>query len=561
MADPVRGLLIADFTADMLAGFLQNETSPPAIELKVAPYDQVAQVLVDPEHACWREPVDFAIAWTRPESAVPGFGRLVAGEPVAPEELLDQVDQFADRLKTAAAQVRFMLVPTWVAPWIGRGLGLLDLKHPQGLAGNLQRMNLRLIERLTEIDNVYPLDTQRWLTTVGSDATNPKLWYLAKSVFGNRLLQLAAEDIRAAVRSLAGDTTKLIVLDLDDTLWGGLVGEVGWENIQLGGHDPISEAFADFQRALKALRSRGILLALASKNDEAVALKTIRDHPEMILREEDFVAWRVNWNDKAANILELLTELNLGPQSGLFIDDSRHERSRVRDAIPELHVPEWPDDRMLYATTLRNMTCFDTPSFSDEDLRRTAMYAEQKKRTAMRTTAESLDDWLGNLGTIVTARRLDDVDRARSVQLLNKTNQMNLATRRMTPDEFAQWADSPDHHIITVRVNDKLGDSGLTGIVSLAIAGERGNVCDFILSCRVMGRRIEATMLHLLAMLGHDLGLQTIELNYQPTQKNQPCLEFLRKSGLRTTNDWCFVLDIAGGYPLPECIQLSDPIR
>lgn len=561
MADPVRGLLIADFTADMLAGFLQNDPNPPAIELRVAPYDQVTQVLVDPNQACWREPVDFAIAWTRPESAVPGFGRLAAGEPISPEELCDQVDQFADRLKTAAGRVRFMLVPTWAAPWIGRGLGLLDLKHPQGLSGNLHRMNLRLIERLSEIDNIYPLDTQRWLTTVGADATSPKLWYLAKSVFGNRLLQLAAEDIRATVRSLAGEATKLIILDLDDTLWGGLVGEVGWENIQLGGHDPIGEAFADFQRSLKALSARGILLALASKNDEAVALKTIRDHPEMILRENDFVARRINWRDKAANILELLTELNLGPQSGLFIDDSRHERSRVRDAIPELQVPEWPDDRMLYATTLRNLTCFDTPSFSDEDRRRTAMYSEQKQRTAMRTTAESLDDWLGNLGTTVTARRLDDVDRARTVQLLNKTNQMNLATRRMTSDEFAQWADNADYHVLTIRVDDKLGDSGLTGLVSLAVAGDHGQVCDFILSCRVMGRRIEATMLHLLAVLGHDLGLQTIELDFQPTQKNLPCLDFLRESGLKTTDDRRFVLDVVGGYPLPECIQLSDPIR
>ena len=150
------------------------------------------------------------------------------------------------------------------------------------------------------------LDTDRWLRTAGKWAYSPKGWYLAKNPFGNEVFSQAAKDIKAALRALAGKTKKLLVLDLDETLWGGILGDVGWENLIIGGHDAVGEAFADFQHELKALRQRGVLLAIASKNDEPAALEAIAKHPEMILKKEDFVSWRINWNDKAANIAELV---------------------------------------------------------------------------------------------------------------------------------------------------------------------------------------------------------------------------------------------------------------
>ena len=562
MTEPYRGLLIADFTADMLAGYINNDTASPAIIITVAPYDQVTQILVDGDQACWNELADFAIVWTRPESTVPAFARLLASEEVSPDELTNQVDQFVAQVKSAATRVRFMLVPIWTAPLANRGLGLLDLTHPQGIAGNLMRMNQRLIVKLAETDKVYPLDTQRWQAAVGADTTSPKLWYMAKSLFGNRLFAEAARDIKAAVRGIAGEATKLIVLDLDDTLWGGIVGDIGWEKIRLGGHDPVGEAFVDFQRALLTLKNRGVLLAIVSKNDEAVALEAIRNHPEMVLSETDFAGWRINWHDKARNILDLLAELNLGPQSVLFIDDSKHERSRVREAIPDVLVPQWPEDKMLYASTLRNLTCFDTPSLSAEDRNRTYMYVAQKKRAELKSEAGTLDDWLKSLGTVVTVGRLTEVDLERTAQLLNKTNQMNLATRRLTPTELSRWADEADQFVYTFRVTDKLGDSGLTGILGLARTGDHGQIVDFVLSCRVLGRRIEETMLHVAADVGRSLSLSTIEARFLPTNRNQPCLDFLNRSGLDAIDEGrAFVLDVARGYPLPEGVQLNELSR
>ena len=228
------------------------------------------------------------------------------------------------------------------------------------------------------------------------------------------------------------------MLDLDNVLWGGVVGEVGWTGINLGGHDHVGEAFADFQRALKALAARGVQLALVSRNDEATALEAIDRHPEMQLRREDFAGWRINWEDKAQNIAGLLAELNLGDESAVFIDDSAIERERVRTAIPEVLVPEWPDDPARFREALGSLRCFDSPFLTEEDRRRTAMSAaERSRRCRVSTAVASVEDWLQSLDISVTVEMLSDGNLDRAVQLFNKTNQMNLATRRLSKPELA----------------------------------------------------------------------------------------------------------------------------
>src|SRR4029453_10754645 len=175
----------------------------------------------------------------------------------------------------------------------------------------------------------------------------------------------------------------------DEILWGGIIGEVGWQNIILGGHDPVGEALADFQRELKALVNRGVVLAIASKNEETVAIEAITKHPEMILRIDDFAAWRINWRDKAENIIELATDLNLSLDSVVFIDDSQVERDRVRRALPAVLVPGWPADKRLYPHALRRLDCFEQPNLTDEDRRRAEMYLHERKRMGLKTQTTS----------------------------------------------------------------------------------------------------------------------------------------------------------------------------
>jgi FkbH-like protein len=305
------------------------------------------------------------------------------------------------------------------------------------------------------------------------------------------------------------------------------------------------------------MTNRGILLGLVSKNEESVALEAIQKHPEMVLKLDDFAGWKVNWGDKAQNVLDLVSELNLGIDSVVFIDDSPVERARVREAVPEVFVPEWPQDKMQYRRALLGLRCFDTPAVSKEDLERTRMYVSERQRRSLKERAGSLDEWYSTLETKVTVEELADVNLARAAQLLNKTNQMNLTTRRMTEAEFASWAHEEGCKLWVFRVSDKFGDAGLTGIISLEKEGRRGKITDFVLSCRVMGRKIEETMLHTLITYARSLELEEVCARYIPTAKNRPCLRFLQNSGLEDVGDNVFRWSLSRNYPKPEHIELE----
>lgn len=552
-----KGLLISNFNSGNLAGYLQKENDAPGVEVTVAPFGQVMPVLMQPNLDCWQGRPDFAVVWTQPESVIESFRPVLAYQNSSIEAILAEVDEYCSLLLNIRQRVKSVFVPTWVLPPYQRGLGLLDLKAETGLAHILIRMNLRLVENLARASDIYVLDTQRWLALIGKHAFNSKLWYIGKIPFSNELFSEAAKDIKAALRGIGGQARKLIILDLDDTLWGGIVGDVGWENIRLGGHDYLGEAYADFQATLKALTHRGILLGIVSKNEEATALEAIERRPEMVLKLADFAGWKINWQDKAQNIVDLVAELNLGLQSVVFIDDNPVERARVAEALPEVLVPDWPQDKTLYKSALLSLHCFDTPSLSQEDLSKTEMYTSERQRQALKGSLGSLEAWLHSLDIVVTVEPLNKLNLARTAQLLNKTNQMNLTTRRMTESELAEWARQTHHKLWTFRVADKLGDAGLTGIAGLEVENGAAKIVDFVLSCRVMGRKVEESMLYTLISYAQSLGLAEVQAQYIPTPKNKPCLSFFEQSGLAAQDDYIFTWDLAQSYEAPPQIRLS----
>jgi FkbH-like protein len=446
-----------------------------------------------------------------------------------------------------------------VIPTDVRGWGMLDLKPGFGLADTLLRMRLRMIDRLSGESFVRLLDSSKWIEAAGPEAFDSRLWYMAKIPFGSIVFDEAAADLFAAVAGLNGRAKKLVIVDLDDTLWGGVLGDLGWEKLQLGGHDATGEALVDFQRGLQALTRRGVILGIVSKNDEAVALEAIDRHPEMVLRRQDFAGWRINWRDKAANVAELAAELNLGLQSVVFIDDNPVERARVKEALPEVETPDWPSNKLLYPSALARLRCFDTPEVTAEDRERTLLYASERERKTAQTQVGSLDEWIKTIGTKVLFEPLSKMNLQRAVQLLNKTNQMNLATRRMTETELQDWANQPNHQFWTVRVSDKFGDSGLTGLLGMEQDGVTGSVTDFLLSCRVMGRRVEETMLAFIFRQAHVLRLQSVELAYLPTSKNKPCLDWLNRSGLdKISEPPRFSLNPQNDFPYPDGITVEE---
>lgn len=549
------GVVLADFTIGDLGVRLAATDDTPAMVVASAPFCQTTQMLLQGPP---QEARDFLLVWTRPELVSPAFDRILRSKASSVAELENDADAFSQLVIRGAEPYRFAFVATWTLPPDQRGRGLLDARAG-GATWALNIMNRRLMEQLGSAKNVFVLDAQRWIAASGSGRRpNAKGWYLGKVPFHSEVFAEASRDVKAAARALMGQSRKLLIVDLDDTLWGGIVGDVGWENLQLGGHDGVGEAFADFQRAVQNLARRGIVLGIVSKNTESVALEAFRSHSEMILKLEDFAAWRINWEDKARNVLELANELNLGLQSVVFIDDSALERARVREALPEVLVPEWPTDKLLYPSALAALTCFDTAAITQEDKDRTRLYAEERERSQQRQKVGSMEDWLASLDIRVDVEPLGPANLARASQLLNKTNQMNLTTRRLAEAELAEWATHPDRAFWTFSVSDRFGTAGLTGLLGLEVSGTACRIVDFVLSCRVMGRRVEETMAHVAVEWARARDLKSVNAQLVPTKKNQPCLEFWNRSGFAGVGgDSLFTWDALREYGLPECITTN----
>ena len=498
---------------------------------------------------------NFCFVWSSLEGAVPSFRKMLDFDTVDRAALFAEVSYFADCVKKCHAGFKATFVASWTLPSFYRGLGILDFQNSTGLRRLTLEMNLALIKELEGVAGIYVLDSSRWLE-VTANPWSPKLWYLSKTPYRSEVFGRAAQDLKVAVGTVLGSARKLLVIDLDDTLWGGIIGDVGWENIVLGGHDHRGEAFVDFQRALKSLRNRGILLAIASKNQEEIALQAFENRPEMVLKLEDFAGWRINWNDKAANIAALASALNLGLQSVVFIDDNPVERARVREALPEVLVPEWPDDKTSYASTLLQLDCFDLPQITDEDRSRGQLYLNEREREKGKAEYQSVEEWLHSLETVVGVEELNQSNVPRVIQLLNKTNQMNLSTRRMTENELGAWLKQERRKLWAFRVRDKFSDSGLTGILSLEAGSNGCRIVDFVLSCRVMGRDIERVMVAVAIQYSRSLGVSELTAKYLETAKNKPCRDFWLKSGLTQCVENTFSWDFTRPYPLPAHIEV-----
>ena len=544
---------LADFNIETLARLVGNSVLP-GTETRMAPPAPVMVQLASGSPG----PEWSAVVWSQPDSSIASFRRAVTYEEPDADRAIEETREYAASIGRFARGTRATFVPTWVLPPWHRGYGPLDFRPGLGIAHLLARMNLALSDALRDEPNVFVLDAARWIASVGPRAWSDKLWFATKSPFTAAVFEQAASDLAAAIAGLNGGARRLVILDLDDVLWGGIVGEVGWQGLNLGGHDPAGEAFADFQRALKGLTRRGIQLAIASRNDEAVALEAIDRHPEMALRRADFAGWKINWTDKAQNVVDLLAEIGLGAESAVFIDDSASERARVGSAVPGVLVPDWPGDPSKYREALASLRCFDVPFITREDRARSGMYAAERTRRTSLSAAGDLQAWLESLDVVVTVESLTSATLDRATQLFNKTNQMNLSTRRLANTELMAWAAADDHLVLTFRVADRFGDSGLTGLVGLEFEGPRARLVDFVLSCRVMGRNVEETLLHVAAAHARVRGAAELVAEFRPTSRNAPCLEFFRRSGFRAESDGRFVWGLSTRYERPPWVTVRD---
>jgi len=553
--------IIADFNAQNLVVALVRACRPFEIRCTLGEFGQTIRSLHRLEVGEWASRPHALVVWTLPELTIPGFGQALQWKPFSLDQILAEVDEFAELIERTTNSVPAVIVPTWTLSAIRSGLGVLETKPGFGVGHALMAMNLRLIERLSSSPRVTVIDAQSWLTAAGSEAFNPRLWYRAKTPYSNTVFASAAGDIAAMLAANRGLSKKIVIVDLDNTLWGGVVGDVGWEGLRLGGHDATGEAFVDVQRMLKRLTQRGVLLAIASKNEESTALQAIENHPEMVLRLDDFVGWRINWKDKAENVADLMTSLNLGLDAAVFLDDSPFERARVQEALPMVLVPEMPSEPMEVPQFVASLRCFDNPVISNEDRTRTAMYVADRKRTVSKEQAHSLGDWLANLGLEIDIRDVNKVTMDRTLQLFQRTNQMNLSTRRLTRGELVDWLAQGERRLWTFSVADRFGDYGLCGIVSVESSDAGTTIRDFVVSCRVLGRGVEDTMLAVAAQYAGARGDAKLMAGFVPSPKNKPIQRWLSEQPSATSDGNLFLFQSSAVATVPRHVGLRTHVE
>jgi FkbH-like protein len=372
--------------------------------------------------------------------------------------------------------------------------------------------------------------------TVGKDAwCNPSLWHHSKQEISPSQAPLYGEHLARILAAVRGLSHKCLVLDLDNTLWGGVIGDDGLAGIQLGQGSALGEAFQAFQRYVKALKDRGIILAVCSKNDEANALEPFLKHPEMVLKREDISAFVANWENKATNLEHIAKQLNIGLDALVFFDDNPVERGLVRALTPAVAVPEVPEDPAYYIRCLTSASYFEAVSFSSDDFQRTAQYLSNQQRQALQSTAHSIEGYLEQLQMEMVVAPIDEVTLPRATQLINKSNQFNLTTRRYTQAQVQDLAADPNTVDLQIRLKDSFGDNGLISVVlakPMINSGETVlHIDTWLMSCRVLGRQVEQAVLNVLVEQAYQRGYSILQGEYLQTAKNEMVRDHYQRLG------------------------------
>jgi FkbH-like protein len=395
----------------------------------------------------------------------------------------------------------------------------------------VNRTNAKIADFVRDSGDLV-LDVAAIAATVGLDNwTSPRHWALAKYQFAPDMAPLYAEHLARLIGLRFGKSRRVLVLDLDNTLWGGIVGDDGVDNLVLGPGSPVGEAYRAIQEMAKALRDRGIVLCVSSKNDESVALDAFRTHPEMVLDEEDIAVFQINWRDKAANLTALSKILDLGLDSFVFLDDNPAERAQIRFALPEVAVPELPKDVTEWLAVFQAACYFETTGFTEEDRQRAGYYRANAIRAAQLQSSAGQEDYLRSLEMEMDIAPFDAIGRKRIAQLISKSNQFNLTTKRYSEADVAAAESDPRRITLQVRLRDIFGDNGM---ISVVIVDRRENSLDietWLMSCRVLGRGVPEAVLDWLVAEARRLGKSFIRGTFIPTKKNMMVADHYRVLG------------------------------
>jgi FkbH-like protein len=425
-----------------------------------------------------------------------------------------------------------------ILPVLSPFLGNNEHRLPDSPHWKIQELNFRL-RGLAAASGVHLLAIDKYAELDGvKEWHDPAFWNRAKQEVHVRVSHIYGDLVGRLLAAEQGRSYKCLALDLDNTLWGGVIGDDGIGGILLGQGHAVGEAYVDFQRYIKELARRGVILAVCSKNDEVNARQPFKEHPEMVIREADVACFVANWDDKASNLRRIAATLNIGLDSIVFVDDNPFERNLVRAELPMVAVPELPEDPSFYASCLSQTGYFEALHITDEDHDRVRQYRENAERDQLRQNTTDMAGYLTSLNMELFWKPFDPVSLSRVVQLINKTNQFNLTTRRYSAaDVTGLMADS---NVMTLhfRLTDRFGDNGIIAIVIGKLTSELDLLIDtWLMSCRVLGRQVEETTLDVLAAAARIRGARTLTGEYLPTAKNGMVKDHYRKLGFTLVSE------------------------
>ena len=534
---PLRLALLGNGTTSLLVPALIASAARYGFLLDVveAPFDQAMQAALDPESE---------INSSSPDVALLAFDQHILPLPsnmADPAEAADCIEATVARIDAtrrgvAAASGATVILQT-LPPPPTHTIGSYDLQLPGSPRRLAAAVNARLTEAVDRSGDML-LDVGGLAQMVGLHGWHdPNQWYMAKLSFSQNAVPLYADHVARLFAAWKGKSRKCLVLDLDNTLWGGVVGDDGVGGISLGQGDPVGEAHLAVQAAALELRRLGVILAVSSKNDDATAREPFRNHPDMLMRESDIAVFQANWSDKATNLEAIAATLDIGVDSLVLLDDNPAERAQVREALPAVAVPELPDDPAQFARTLLAAGYFETVSLSQEDLIRADDYGARAKRIELQGKARSLDSYLESLEMKIVFAAFDETGRSRIAQLTNKSNQFNLTTRRYSEKDIEEIENDPAVFTLQVRLRDRFGDNGMISVLICRDAGDAWEIDTWLMSCRVLGRGVEDAVLAELVRNGISVGKRALIGRFIPSGKNEMVRDHYKKLGFAVADE------------------------
>ena len=427
--------------------------------------------------------------------------------------------------------------------------GIALHRHLRELLADQRKLNYLLAELALEKSNLFIADLCAIQNKFGRDFMfSPNVYINTEMVLSLDILPVVAENMVGIISSIEGKFKKCLILDLDNTTWGGIIGDDGLEKIQIGSLG-IGKAFSEFQHWVKALQRRGIIIAVCSKNDEDKAKEPFEKHPDMVLKLEDISVFVANWENKADNIRKIQSILNIGFDSMVFLDDNPFERNLVRENLPEVCVPELPEDPANYLEYLYELNLFETASFSENDAERTKQYQIESQRATALESFTNVEEFLKSLNMISDVQEFNNFSKPRVSQLSQRSNQFNLRTVRYTEEEVNDLIQSDQHYTLSFTLEDKYGDNGLICVIVLkGLDPENIFIESWFMSCRVLKRGMEEFTLNTIVETAKKNGFKKLIGEYIESPKNQMVQNHYENLGFKTENGkW--ILEIADYQP------------